>query len=255
MSDQVISPRVKSLITNSIVPNVKPTGHTRQKTGKPKTAVETTNPPRMKCRESKGFRVFEQEEHPFPETEAFNSAFSLPVSPSVFSGLGVSTKSPGCTWLTLVRWIVSLRLKRLRILCTTGIGQIQAQNARPNKTMSATTTPNEIMACGIIVFDATMTLSAPSGHKRAISDQPIAESVPTPLLSIKPILMTTSSNDAVRVRKVFDFMSVSQASLSGRTTTARSVAPLEIDAFCNETQTLSQAPQPLQSASITKGRP
>ena len=44
-TDHVISPAANRRHTTSTVANVSPMGHTRQKTGKPKTAVDSSAPP------------------------------------------------------------------------------------------------------------------------------------------------------------------------------------------------------------------
>ena len=52
MSPMVASPWAKARQMTSTVANVRPTGHTRQNTGNPNTAVESSAPPSTAWRES-----------------------------------------------------------------------------------------------------------------------------------------------------------------------------------------------------------
>ena len=50
--DHVMSPPANRTMTRNSVAKLSPMGHTRQKTGNPKTAAESSDPPRMTWRES-----------------------------------------------------------------------------------------------------------------------------------------------------------------------------------------------------------
>ena len=141
-----------------------------------------------------------------------------------------------------------------RIFDTTGTGQIHPQNARANSTMSTTAMRSEMTARGIMVLVAIMVSSAPSGHRSEMSCQPIADRVPTPTWVAKPTATRPMTASGMMMRSRLVFTARTSYDSMGRTTMARSVAPAEMEPFCSETQTLSQAPQPLHRSLMTKGR-
>ncbi len=142
--------------------------------------------------------------------------------------------------------------KMPRIFDTTGTGHTQPQKARANSRMRASAMTIEMTARGSRVFVAIIVASAPKGHRSEMSCQPMADSVPTPTWVANPTLMTpmTARGMIVRSRLVFTGAALLYDS-RGRTMMARSVAPAEMEPFCSETHTLSQAPQPLQASAIT----
>lgn len=149
-----------------------------------------------------------------------------------------------------------LFVKSVRIFETKGIGQTQAQKARPKIRMSSIITMTEMTALGIIIFVASMVVSAPIGQISDISKIPGADKVPIPNEEKKPRVITRMTPTTVMVRSVFDFMisPYPYTFASARMTMARSVASELKDAFFKDTHTLSQAPQPLHLSSITEGR-
>ena len=68
---------------------------------------------------------------------------------------------------------------------------------------------SEMTARGTTSFEASIVVSAPSGHRIEISEMPGAESVPMPLVVKNPMVMMRTTARAVRVRNVFDFMAAS----------------------------------------------
>ena len=145
-----------------------------------------------------------------------------------------------------------------RSFCTRGTGHIQPQNARANTMMSTTMMTSEITARGTIILLASMVPSAPSGQRMEISQMPGAEMVPMPRFVKKPTNTMAMMASAVMVRSVFElrFMTAPYLSTwsSGLMVMAREVAPSEMEPFCSDTHTLSQAPQPLHLLSSTTGR-
>ena len=142
--------------------------------------------------------------------------------------------------------------KMPRIFDTTGTGHTQPQKARANSRMRASAITTEMTARGSRVLVAIMVASAPKGHRSEMSCQPMADSVPTPTWVANPTPMTpmTARGMMVRSRLVFTGAALLYDS-RGRTMMARSVAPAEMEPFCSDTHTLSQAPQPLQASAIT----
>ena len=101
------------------------------------------------------------------------------------------------------------RENAVRSFCTSGTGQTQPQNARANTMMRTTMITSEMTARGTTSFEASIVVSAPSGHRIEISEMPGAESVPMPLVVKNPMVMMRTTARAVRVRNVFDFMAAS----------------------------------------------
>jgi len=145
-----------------------------------------------------------------------------------------------------------------RSFCTRGTGHIQPQNARANTMISTIMMTSDTMARGTIILLASMVPRAPSGQRMEMSQMPGAEMVPMPRFVKKPTNTMATMASAVRVRSFLEsrFMTAPYLSTwsSGLMVMAREVAPSEMEPFCSDTHTLSQAPQPLHLLSSTTGR-
>ena len=97
-------------------------------------------------------------------------------------------------------------LNTSRSLPTMGTGQTQAQKARPISRMAATASTSEMTAWGMRVFEAIMVPSAPRGHSREMSFQPMADRVPMPELKAKPAPIVTISATGMTMRSFLVFM-------------------------------------------------
>ena len=218
--------------------------------------VDSSAPPSTKWRASTASpRFFAQLAQPARPFESFSqSVASAAFSSSVSGEMSAALPSAGFAVFARFSGLVNMP----RSFCTRGTGHIQPQNARANTMMSTTMMTSEITARGTIILLASMVPSAPSGQRMEISQMPGAEMVPMPRFVKKPTNTMAMMASAVMVRSVFElrFMTAPYLSTwsSGLMVMAREVAPSEMEPFCSDTHTLSQAPQPLHLLSSTTGR-
>ena len=184
----------------------------------------------------------------------------MPQAPQAWPPLAAFRLASSCCEMALIselffssssrRFLGERKKSRMRSMSM--VGHSHEQKARPNTSTSAAMSSSETTARGIMVLVAIMVPKAPRGHRSEMSCQPMADSVPTPTWVAKPTPMTpmTARGMIVRSRLVFAGAALLYDS-RGRTMMARSVAPAEMEPFCSDTQTLSQAPQPLQASAIT----
>ena len=131
----------------TMVANVKPTGHIRQNTGNPNTAVDKSAPPSTQLRESPAPPRLELGMSSASSLEDRKSLLRLP-APS----LAASRDEP------------DPKMRR-----RSGTGHPQAQNARPNTSTSTTPMANAMSIGGTTVLAARATSTAPSGQIAAMS--------------------------------------------------------------------------------------
>lgn len=175
--DQVGACSANARHTATSVANIKPTGHTRQNTGNPNTAVETNAPASTPCRASirspsrfppTGFNAQELA-HPEHRAEAF--------VPPVWSARSLRSScrpSP--------RASAPGRKKR----CTGGTGHTHEQNARPNSAARTSITARTTNVRGTASLVAASVSKAPSGHSDATDPNPNDDNVPHPACSANP---------------------------------------------------------------------
>ena len=256
MSDHVTSPWANRFTSSRMVAKVSPMGHTRQNTGKPKMKVDSSAPPSTKWRASTASpRFFAQLAQPARPFESFSQPVaSAAFSSSVSGAMSAVLPSAGFAAFACLSGLVNMP----RSFCTRGTGHIQPQNARANTMMSATMMTSDTTARGTIILLASMVPRAPNGQRMEISQMPGAEMVPMPRFVKKPTNTMATMASAVTVRSVLElrFMTAPYLSTwsSGLMVMAREVAPSEMEPFCSDTHTLSQAPQPLHLLSSTTGR-
>ena len=133
-SDRATSLNWNKRHTAMSVANVRPTGQMRQNTGNPNTAVDSSAPPSTQLRESAA-----------PPRWAAGTS-----SASEARRVRFGSFKP------------KIRLSR-------GIGQPQAQNARPNNTTSAMPTASAMSIGGTTILLASVASAAPSGQMAAMS--------------------------------------------------------------------------------------
>ena len=131
----------------TMVANVKPTGHIRQNTGNPNTAVDKSAPPSTQLRESPAPPRLELGMSSASSLEDRKSLLRLP-APSLAASRGEPDP----------------KMRR-----RSGTGHPQAQNARPNTSTSTTPMANAMSIGGTTVLAARATSTAPSGQIAAMS--------------------------------------------------------------------------------------
>ena len=140
-SVQVVSPNAKRRMTNSSVARVSPIGQIRQNTGNPKIAADRREPPRTAWRES-GFHFL------FPFSGLTEHVVHVVVVAS--SEAAESTVSSAFFTISAASILRSLAFTdRPGNQCwIRGVGQIQAQNIRPNTTIIIKARTREMTARG-----------------------------------------------------------------------------------------------------------
>lgn len=144
-------------MTSTMVAKVSPMGQMRQNTGKPKTAAESSEPPKMTWRESSAARFSAQEEQSSLEPQPLSAACSWAVRgadvlSSAFAAFTSGFSSAGKTPVPVMSVFDAFFEKMPRIFDTTGTGHTQPQKARANSRMRASAMTTEMTARGSRVF-------------------------------------------------------------------------------------------------------
>ena len=127
-----------------------------------------------------------------------------PFPPQLSSNLAISSASSRFACSSSRRFFGER--KNARSLPSTGTGQIQPQNARPNKNTSSAMMMMLNTARGTKVLVANMVVMAPSGHSALKESKPKPDSVPMLMPAIKPTARTQNTAAATMVRILLNFM-------------------------------------------------